>query len=80
MWLLNEMLQDSYDRGKEKGALIVLCKLIDDGILSIEQAAERAELSVSDFKEKMEKHKEDEAKAAKKAAEDADMTADRGGF
>lgn len=36
--------------GLKKGRLMILCELVNDNVLTIEQAAEREEISVEDFK------------------------------
>lgn len=40
-------------KGKEEGALLTLMELVEDGLLTIEDAAKRAKISVSDFEAKM---------------------------
>ena len=42
-------------RGEERGELKTLSKLVNDGILTLEQAAERAGMTVEEFKAKTEK-------------------------
>lgn len=74
--LLDEIFEDIYERGKKKGTRMALYRLVDDGILSLEDAAERASLSVHDFKEKMAKHKADEAEKAKMAEEGTEQQPD----
>ncbi|MBR6626561.1 MAG: Rpn family recombination-promoting nuclease/putative transposase [Lachnospiraceae bacterium] len=54
---LTEMLQDErsegIEQGIEQGKLDVLISLVEDGILSIAQAAERLGISEKDFRERM---------------------------
>ena len=41
--------------GRQEGTFEVLCSLIKDGLLQIEEAARRSHMSVEDFREKMER-------------------------
>ncbi len=46
------------EEGRKEGALHILCSLADEGILSIEEAAKRANMSAAEFQEKMTEEKE----------------------
>ena len=41
--------EDGREEGREEGALMTLISLVEDGILTMTQAAERANLSVEEF-------------------------------
>ena len=40
-------------KGIEQGTLITLCGLVRDGLLTVEDAAKRLEMSIEDFQEKV---------------------------
>lgn len=50
---VEEMLNESEERGEERGALRTLVQLVRDGDLKLERAAEKAKMSVEQFEKVM---------------------------
>ena len=46
--------EEGREEGREEGTIKVLCDLVEDGILPLEKAAERAGLSPEEFLQKAE--------------------------
>ena len=47
--------QKGIEKGIEKGTLITLCSLVRDNLLEIEEAAKRANMTVAEFREELNK-------------------------
>lgn len=42
-------VETGYEQGVEQGVLRTLVKLVDDGVLTVAEAAERAKMTVAEF-------------------------------
>ena len=51
--ILEQGIEQGIERGKELGKLQLLCMLVEDGKLSVKEAAENMGISEKDFLEKM---------------------------
>lgn len=51
--IMNELLERLKEEGREEGVLSTLFSLVNKGLLSLQQAADQAGLSESDFKKKL---------------------------
>ena len=56
--LLRQGREEGRKEGEEKGTVNTLIALVNDGLLTFEQAAERSGLSMSDFSTKVKEHME----------------------
>ena len=56
--LLRQGREEGMKEGEEKGTVNTLIALVNDGLLTFEQAAERSGLSMSDFSTKVKEHME----------------------
>ena len=45
--------EDEREEGREEGILVTLCSLVKDGLLKLEEAAKRANMSEEVFGQKM---------------------------
>lgn len=52
---VEEMINESKEEGKLEGAVIMLVGLVKDGIITIKEAAKRANMSESMFEEEIKK-------------------------
>ena len=52
---VEDMMKDSKAEGKAEGALATLVGLVKDGLLSVKEAAKRANMTEDEFEEKMKK-------------------------